>query len=411
MSFFGVPLSGLITSQDQLQSVSNNLANLDTVGYKDQNSSFSDLFAQSSQANASNDPIQIGLGVAASQTTTDFTDGAASATNIATNMALSGNGLFVVQTSNGNTEYTRAGNFTTSASGLLTTADGESVLGFPATNGVVNTSGTLQPLQVGLGSEIPASATTTFQLPANLSATSAVGATFSSPSAIYDSLGTSHVMTVNYTKTGTNEWSYSVSVPTADTGAASSQVASGNLTFDSSGNLETPAGGVSFTIPALVDGAAPMNLTWNLQNANGTSSVTQTALASTNGSSTQDGQASGTLTEIAIASDGTVNGTYSNGQVNVLGQVAVATFANTQGLLRTGNNDYQATVGSGSAGVGVAGTGGRGVIQGGYVESSNVDVAAEFAKMIVAQQAYSANAKTVTTFDQISQATIAMIQA
>jgi flagellar hook protein FlgE len=153
-----------------------------------------------------------------------------------------------------------------------------------------------------------------------------------------------------------------------------------------------------------------MNMTWGLINANGTSSVTQTSVASSNGSPTQDGQASGILTAISVTATGTIEGTFSNGQLNALGQVAVANFANTQGLLRTGNNDYQATVGSGQAAIGVAGTGGRGTITGGYVESSNVDVAAEFSKMIVAQQDYSANAKTVTTFDQISQATIAMIQ-
>jgi flagellar hook protein FlgE len=217
-------------------------------------------------------------------------------------------------------------------------------------------------------------------------------------------------MTVNYTKTGTNQWSYTIDVPTADTGAATTQVASGNLTFDSSGNLTAPAAAPTFTIPSFVDGAATMNLTWNLKNSDGTSSVTQTALDSSNGSATQNGQKSGTLTEIAVSSDGTVNGTYSNGQINVLGQVAVASFTNNQGLLRIGNNEYQATAGSGVAGIGTAGTGGRGTITGDSVESSNVDVAAEFAKMIVAQQAYSANAKTVTTFDQVSQATIAMVQ-
>ena len=410
MSFFGVPLSGLIASQDALQTVSNNLANLDTVGFKDQTSSFSDVFAQSSLNSATNDPIAIGLGVTASQTTTDFTDGATTSTGISTNMALSGNGLFAVQESDGSTDYTRAGNFTTNSTGQLTTAGGELVLGYPAVNGVVNNTGVLQPLQVGLGSVIPASATTTFQFPANLSASAAVGTTFASPASVYDSLGTPHVLTVNYTKTGTNAWNYTVNVPTADTGAASSQVASGSLTFDSSGNLTSPAANVAVSIPTFVDGAAAMNLTWNLTDANGTSSVTQTSLASSNGSPTQDGQASGILTSLSITSDGTIEGTFSNGQLNALGQVAVADFANTQGLLRTGNNDYQATVGSGQAAIGVAGTGGRGTITGGYVESSNVDVAAEFSKMIVAQQDYSANAKTVTTFDQISQSTIAMIQ-
>ena len=411
MSFFGVPLSGLIASQDQLQSVSNNLANLDTVGFKDQTTSFSDIFAQSSLVNGANNPISTGLGVTPSQTTSDFTDGAQSATGVSSNMALSGNGFFVTQSADGKTAYTRAGDFTSNSTGQLVTPSGELVMGYPAVNGVVSTSSPLQPMQIGIGSVVPASATSSFNLSTNLSSTSAVGSTFASTTPIYDSLGTSHVLTVNYTKTGTNTWSYSVNVPTADTGAASSQVASGDLAFDSSGNLTSPTGSVPISIPTLTDGAASLNLKWNLSDASGSSSITQTNLTSSTSATTQDGRASGTLTSYAVSSDGTIQGTYSNGQTSALGQVAVATFANTQGLLRTGNNDYQVTSGSGGANVGVAGTGGRGVITGGYVEASNVDVAAEFAKMITAQQAYQANAKTVTTLDQISQATLQMISA
>jgi flagellar hook protein FlgE len=409
MAFFGVPLSGLIASQDQLSSVSNNLANLDTVGFKDQTVSFSDLFAQSSLTNAANDPIETGLGVQSSQTNSDFSDGGITSTNIASNMALSGNGFFVVQSTSGAPSYTRAGDFTVNASGYLTSPSGEQVLGYGATNGVVSTTGTLQPLKVALGSVIPATATSNFQISANLNSGSAVNSTFASTTPIFDSLGAQHVLTVNYTKTASNTWTYSVNVPTGDTGAANSQVATGTLTFDSSGNLTAPAGSVAVTIPTFTDGAAAMNISWNLHNANGAGTITQTDLGSST-SSTQDGQGSGTLTSYAIQADGTIQGSYSNGQTNALGQVALASFANTQGLVRTGNNDYQATPGSGLASVGVAGTGGRGVITGGSVEASNVDVAAEFSKLIVAQQAYSANAKTITTFQQVSQATIAMIQ-
>lgn len=410
MAFFGVPLSGLIASQDQLQSVSNNLANLDTVGYKDQTVSFSDLFAQSSLVNAANNPIETGLGVQAAQTTSDFTDGGISSTGIASNMALSGNGFFVVQGGTGAPSYTRAGDFTINSSGYLTAPSGEQVLGYGASNGVVSTTGTLQPLKVDLGSVIPATATSQFQISANLNSSAAVNSTFSSTTPIYDSLGDTHVLTVNYTKTAANTWTYSVNVPTADTGAASSQIATGTLTFDSSGNLTSPTGNVAVSIPTFTDGAASMNLSWSLDNANGAGAITQTDLASST-SSTQNGQGSGTLTSYTIEADGTIQGSYSNGQINALGQVAIASFANTQGLVRTGNNDYQATPGSGTASVGIAGTGGRGTITDESVEASNVDVAAEFSKMIVAQQAYSANAKTITTFQQVSEATIAMISA
>jgi len=407
MAFFGVPLSGLIASQDQLSSVSNNLANLDTVGYKDQTVSFSDLFAQSSQVNATNDPISTGLGVTTSQTSSDFTDGGVSSTGIDSNMALSGNGFFVVQGVTGAPVYTRAGDFTANAAGFLTTPAGDEVLGYGATNGVVSTTGTLQPLNVALGSVIPATPTTEFQISANLNSGATTGTTYASTVPLHDSLGAIHTLTVTYTKTGTNTWSYSASLPAADTTGAG-PVATGTLTFDSSGNLTSPTANVAVAVPAFTDGAAAMNLNWQVVNTNGAGTITQTDLASSS-TTTADGQGSGTLQSYAVQADGTIEGTYSNGQTNALGQVAIATFANTQGLLLAGSNNYEATPGSGAASVGIAGTGGRGTITGASVEGSNVDVAAEFSKMIVAQQAYQANAKTITTFQSISQSTIDMV--
>ncbi len=409
MGFFGVPLSGLLASQAQLQAVSNNLANLDTVGFKDQTVSFSDLFAQSSLLDGANNPIDTGVGVASTETSTDFTDVAPTTTGINSNMALSGNGFFVAQTSTGLQNYTRAGNFTANSQGQLTTADGELVMGYPAVNGVVSNSSPLQPLQIGLGSTVTATATTQFSIPANLDSAATTGTTFPTTIPVYDSLGQTHTLSVTYSKTGTNSWSYSVDVPTADTGAATTQVASGSLTFDSSGNLTSPTGNVPISIPTFTDGAAPLNLQWDLHDTSGNPNLTQTDAASAPSGATQDGRASGILTNFTVSANGTINGTYSNNQTIALGQVAVATFYNTQGLVRTGGNNYQVSAGSGPASIGVAGTGGRGTITGGAVENSNVDVATEFAKMIVAQQAYQANAKTVTTLDQISQTIIQMI--
>jgi flagellar hook protein FlgE len=239
MSFFGVPLSGLTAAQDALQSVSNNLANLDTVGYKDQTTSFSDIFAQSSAQNGVGDPIEQGLGTEASSTTSDFSDGTTTSTGVASNMALTGDGFFVTQSTGGTTAYTRAGDFTLNNSGQLVTTSGDTVMGYGATNGVVDTSGSLQPLTVNLGSSIAATATTSFTLPANLDSASASGTTFSTSTPVYDSLGEQHTLTVDYTKAATpaNTWTYSVSMPTADTGATSATLASGTMTFDSSGNL------------------------------------------------------------------------------------------------------------------------------------------------------------------------------
>jgi flagellar hook protein FlgE len=428
MAFFGVPLSGLIASQDQLSSVSNNLANLDTVGFKDQTVSFSDLFAQSSLTNGANNPIESGLGVTTSQTNSDFTDGGISSTGIASNMALSGNGFFVTQSNAGTQNYTRAGDFTVNPAGYLTTASGDLVMGYGATNGVVSTTGSLQSLQVGLGSVIPASATSQFNIKANLNSNATTGSTYSSTTPVFDSLGAQHVLTVTYTKSATtNQWTYQTTMPTADlsasalpTSGTNTILGSGTLNFDSSGNMvfaptvpatvpATYVKSLSVAVPGFADGGAASTLAWDLADANGNGTITQTDLGNTT-ASTQNGQGAGTLTSFSVQADGTIQGVYSNGQTDALGQVAIASFANTQGLTRVGGNDYQATPGSGTASIGTAKTGGRGTITGGSVEASNVDVAAEFSKMIVAQQAYSANAKTITTFQQISQATIAMIQ-
>ena len=414
MGFFGVPLSGLVASEAQLQTVSNNLANLDTVGYKDQSTSFSDLFAQSSALNGANDPLQQGLGVVASQTVSNFTNGTPTSTGVNSNMAISGNGFFVIRNKAGVTEYTQAGDFTTNAKGQLTDPNGDLVMGYPAVNGVVSTSSPLQPLSINQGQVVPASATTNFNFSLNLDAaasTTGSASTYSNTTQVFDSLGNPQELSINYTNTGPNTWSYSVNLPTSATGAASTQVASGTLSFNSSGQLVSPTGSIAISIPSLTDGAAPMNITWNLNDSSGNPTLTQTSAASGVSNLTQNGFASGTLSNYSVSSDGTIEGTFTNGQNLALGQVVLANFANPQGLSLVGRNAFQATFGAGVAQIGTAGSGGLGTITGGSIEASNVDVATEFGKMIVAQQAYQANAKTITTMDQLVQTTMQMLSA
>lgn len=420
MSSFSIPLSGLNAAQAQLTAVSNNLSNLNTTGFKDQTVSFSDIFAQASLTNGAGNPVQVGAGVQESANVYEFSEGNLNSTGISSNMALSGDGFFVTKDATGQLDYTRAGDFTPNSAGYLTTPSGAVVMGYPAVNGVVNTSAALQPLQVGNVTS-PAVATTSFSVTANLQAGSAVGTT-GAPStfSVYDSLGNSHTVSINYTNTGTNTWSYSVTVPSADLstgGTGTTQVASGTLSFDSNGKLTLPNGAssIAIKIPAtnsssFSDGAAPMNLTWNLADTAGNTTLTQTAAASATSATSQNGYASGTLKSYTVEPDGTIQGTFSSGTTLALGQVAVASFANGQGLANVGNNSFQATSASGLAVVGGAGTGGRGTVVGGSIEQSNVNISSEFAKLIVAQQAYSANAKSITTFNQVSQATIAMIQ-
>lgn len=412
MSAFSIPLSGLAATSASLNVIANNLANLNTDGYKDQSLNFGDVFNQLQGISGNGDPIQIGSGVQVEGTTSNLTDGSVTSTGVASNMALQGNGYFVVEGSNGQMSYTRAGNFTVNDHGQLCTPEGQLVMGYPATNGVVSSSSALAPIEVTQAANVPASPTTSFDMTTNLNASAAVGDTFSTPITVYDSLGTSHVLTVQYTNTGTNSWSYNVSVPSSDTGGTgtSTTVASGTMSFDSSGVLTSPSGSVTgINITGLADGAAPMSLTWNLNDSSGNPMISQQSATSATSGKDQNGYGVGALTGYSVLPDGTVQGQFSNSQTMALGQVAVANFANAQGLQQTGGNSYQATFASGAAVVGVAGSGGNGSITGSAVEASNVSLSAEFANMIVAQQGYEANAKALSTMNQISQATIQLI--
>ncbi len=411
MSFFSTPLSGLYASSAALQSISNNLANMNTDGYKAQSSVFSDVFYQNYGTSGSGNPIQTGLGVQVAGTTSDLSNGALSATGISSNLALNGSGYFVVQSTGGSLNYTRSGDFTTNTSGQLVTTDGQTVMGYSATGGVINANSALQPLNVGAGTTTPANPTTNFSLTTNLNSGAAVGDTFNSPLSVYDSLGAAHDLTITYTKTGNNTWNYNANVPSTDiqggTGTTTS-VGSGTLTFDSTGTLVSPTGSVSLSIGPLSNGAASLHPTWSLSYGSGNSLLTQTASTASNSAKSQDGFAAGTLSSFAVLTDGTIQATFTNGQNRSIGQVALASFANPEGLSMSGNNLYNITSASGAPVVGVAGTGGRGTIVGSSVEASNVDVAKEFAQLIVAQRSYEANAKAITAFDQVEQATIAM---
>ena len=400
MGAFSIPLSGLTASSESLNVIANNLANLNTDGYKNESLSFADVFNQMQGLSGNGDPIQLGSGVQVAGQTSNFSNGSVDSTGVASNMALQGNGLFVVENNN-QVSYTRAGDFTVNSKGQLCTPQGQLVMGYPAVDGVVSTSTALAPITVNQANNIPAVATSSFQMDTNLNAGASIGDTYSSPITVYDSLGGSHVLTVQYTNAGTNSWNYSISVPAADTGGTgtSTPVATGTLTFNSSGQLTS----------GLADGAATMNLTWNLNDSSGNPTITQQDATNSTSSNSQNGYGVGTLTGYSVLSDGTVQGQFSNSQTLALGQVAIASFANVQGLEQTGSNDYQATFGSGAAVIGEAGVGGNGAITGGAVEESNVSLSAEFADMIVAQQSYEANAKVLTTLNQVSQATLQAI--
>lgn len=412
MPGFSIPLSGLEAMSSSLNVIANNLANLNTDGYKGESLDFASIFNQVQETAGNGDPIQMGSGVRVDGTSSNWTNGTPTTTGIASNMALQGSGLFVLQSSDSQLRYTRAGAFKVNSTGQLCAPNGALVMGYPAAQGVVDTSGALAPISVNSATTIPGVATTSFGMKSNLDSSATVGDTLNSPLTVYDSLGTAQTLSVLYTNTAPNTWSYSITLPASATGGtgAATVLASGSLTFNSSGQLTSPTGSVTgINITGLADGAAPMSLTWNMTDAAGDPTITQLNSPSVTPSTSPNGYGVGTLTDYTVLSDGTVQGQFSNGQTLALGKVAVASFANPQGLSQGAGSEYMATFASGGAIIGQAGMGGNGSITGGAVENSNVDLSTEFSKMIVAQQGYEANAKVLTTLNQISQATIQMM--
>ncbi len=412
MASFYIPLTGLNSDATALNTIANNLSNMNTTGYKDQTVNFSDFFYQQIGETGSGNPIQQGSGVQTADISSNFTQGNVNSTGTASNMAIDGNGFFVLSAGNGANLYTRNGNFTMNATGGLVSQTGLAVMGYPATGGVVNTNAPLAALSIPVGQVEPPAATTSMSMTANLSSSAAVGTTVPSQITLYDSLGQSHVANVNYTKTGTNTWSYSISLPPGDqTGTGTSTNTTGTLTFNSSGNLVTPAGnvtGISFT--GLADGASNLTFGWNLYNTAGNATLTQVDAASAVSATNQNGYPSGEYQSFAVNSNGTVVATFSNGEQQAVGQVALATVTNQQGLQMLGNGEYATTLASGSAVAGVSGTAGLGTIQGGSLEQSNVNISTEFSNLIIAQRAFEANSKAVTTFDTVAQDTIDMVR-
>ncbi|MBS1798845.1 MAG: flagellar hook protein FlgE [Acidobacteria bacterium] len=408
MASFSIALSGLQADTVALNTIGNNLANLNTTAFKKQGTTFEDLFYQQIGTSGSSNPLQVGVGTRVSGTSTNFLQGTILPTGQPTDMALSGDGFFITE-QGGVQALSRAGNFQINQQGNLITVDGASVMGYPVQNGVVNANAALTPLVLPIGVTEAAQATGNISLTANLNAGATVGTQFTTPVTVYDSLGQSHAVTVNYTKTATNTWSYSVDLQAGDaTGAPVNNT--GTLTFDASGNLVTPAANVSgITFPGMANGSSDLTFNLNLYK-NGSPTLTQSTAASTNTATVQDGFASGTYQNFSVDGNGVITAMYNNGHKAVVGQVAVARVTNPQGLTMIGHNSYTTTNASGDAIFGVAGTGGRASIEDSALEQSNVDIAQEFSDLIVAQRSFEANSKTITAFDSITQTTLGMIR-
>lgn len=408
-SSFSTALSALNADTTAISVVGNNLANLNTDGFKASELSFNDLMSQSMGASAQ---TQVGFGVGTPVTLLQFTQGALQNTGSALDAAIQGNGFFIVQGQTGQTEYTRGGSFETNAQGELTTATGEFVQGWNTTNGALNTNVPTSNVVIPTGSLQAPVATTSTSVSLNLDASAGAGTSFSTSITAYDSLGNSHVVTYTFTQSGTPyQWNYSMSFPDGDLTAPGTP-ATGTLTFNSNGDLVSPAATDAqpvLTATGLSDGAADMNITWNLYNTSG-ATITQFAQPSATSAMTQNGEPAANLTSVGIANGGQIVAQYSNGQQMVVGQMAMANISNPESLIVAGDNNYTLGANTAIPAVGLPSTGGRGTVTGGSVESSTVDIATEFTHLIVYQRSYEANARMVTTLDQLSQDTIGIIQ-
>ncbi len=436
MASFSIPLTGLEADSTALNTIANDLSNMNTTAFKSESTNFSDLFYQQIGSTGSGDPIQEGAGVKVASNEIAFTQGSINSTGNSTDVALNGSGFFVVGNGSGGYEYTRAGNFSVASNGNLVTSNGLNVMGFPAANGVVNTNAPLTAINIPVGQVQEPQATANMSITANLDATTAAGTPFPTQVTVYDSLGEPHVATVTFTPTAVaNTWDYSASLPAGDYSAAAPDAApaaiTGTMTFDQSGNLiqvqptGAPAPSNVGTAPGdvqsialnfnpaatnvLVDGAAGLNIQWNLISAGGRPNISQVDTESAVSGTIQDGYTSGQYNGFTIGSDGTVTATYNNGKQENVGQLALASVANSQGLNLQGNGDYMTTQASGTAVVGTSGTSGLATVQDDALEASNVNISTEFSDLIIAQRAFEANAKSVTTFDTVTQDTINMV--
>lgn len=416
---FSTALSALSATSTAIDVVGNNLANLNTPGFKTSQMVFRDLVTQSLGAGLGE--TQVGFGTGTPLTVRQFTQGAIQTSSGLLDAAVEGDGFFVVDNA-GTIQYTRAGNFQADKNGNMLTATGAAVQGWTTLNpltGAVDTNGPIGPIVVPVGSLKPPTVTTAFTVDLNLNSTAAADATsnFSTPMTVYDSLGTSHVLTLNFTKTGANQWTYNVTMPGEDiTGGTPGTPfpiagAAGPLTFGNNGQLTAPAFGapIQFTIPGLTDGAADMSLSWDPYSSATTARITQFGQPSASSATSQNGSAAAQLVHVGLADGGGILAQYSNGDQVVVGQVAMASIRNPDTLIAAGNNAFQLSARTATPTVGVPGTGGRGNVVGGRIEASTVDIAQEFTNLVVYQRGYEANSRVVNTADQLSQDTINLI--
>ncbi|HJV79588.1 flagellar hook protein FlgE [Noviherbaspirillum sp.] len=405
-------LSGLNGASKQLETIGNNIANANTVGFKAATTQFADVYANSLSGTSGLGTA--GIGTRVSQIAQQFSQGNVTASNNALDMAINGGGFFRL-TNGGAVSYARNGQFQLDKNGFIVSPSGGHLTGFGVDSQGRIATGSATDLQITTA-DLPPKTSTEIDAQLNLDGRSTpITAAFDATdpttyhngtsATVYDSQGNPHVVQTYYVKTSANTWNVYAACDTATSvnGSATPPGLVGTFTFTSAGQIVAPSSAsIALDLPnppaaSPTNGAADFTVTLNL---NGTTQFGSTFSVN---SLVQDGYASGRLSGFAIGNDGVITGRYTNGKTSTLGQVVLANFRNPNGLQPLGNNQWAETAGSGEALVGVPDSGSLGLIQASATEDSNVDMTAELVNMITAQRVFQANAQTIKTQDQILQ--------
>jgi flagellar hook protein FlgE len=406
-------VTGLRSHQAFMDVVGNNIANVNTTGYKTSNVLFEDLLSQSLRGagqpannQGGTNPAQVGLGVRLAGVTVNFAQGATQLTGRSTDFAIQGDGFFIVDMG-GTTAYTRNGSFSLDANGDLTTVDGGFVQGWQADLlGNVSTNASVGRIKIPVGQIIAPVTTSELKIGGNLPADVATGTTVNAGIDVYNSTGTAIPLRAEFTKiaNAAGQVNWQVRVYDENDNVIHGPTA---VTFDLAGALISAAPTVTM---AQLNNIAGTSGTWGaggitLDFGDSTAPDRLTGAAGLNSAAalSQDGSGIGSVVGFSVSQQGLITGVFSNGRSQALGQIALATFSNPVGLEKAGNSLYLETVNSGPGTPGVAGQGGKGTLSGGTLEMSNVDLAAEFTNLIVAQRGFQANSRVITTSDEILQ--------
>lgn len=408
-------ISGLRNHQTMMDVVGNNISNVNTNGFKSSSTIFEDVLSQTfrgaglaTATTGGTNPNTIGLGSRVATIATSFAQGSLQRTGRSTDFAIQGDGFFVVQSGEGRT-YTRAGSFAVDALGRIVTAEGGFVQGWQADQaGTVSTTAPIGNVTVPVGDLVPPVQTSTVRAGGNLPANAAVGTVLTNAADVFDGQGNPISLRLEYTKTGANTWQVQARYVDGSNNLVPAPPAAGQaitgtpLTFDANGELTS---GYNATIPAgFLPGFPAQPITLNFGAADLGGRINQFGEIASVAILEQDGSSAGSLQAFTVSQEGLIVGTYTNGRTRPIGQMALATFSNPNGLTAAGGTSFTESVNSGLPQIGPAGGGaGRGLITAGTLEMSNVDLSQEFTNLIIAQRGFQANSRVITTSDELLQ--------